>query len=145
MDWGVPALMNSVADPSYRDLCCYGAGIAGQCLSLSGCRLASSAWAHATSLTLSSCLPVVRPEREPGILLGFLFVFPFGFWNWSPGLGQLSFCWVPWVRDWMLEACKKKMAEFDFRFRERLRLRPLHLPTVSSPSLSLSLSLLTME
>jgi len=29
MDWGVPALMNSVADPSYRDLCCYGAGIAG--------------------------------------------------------------------------------------------------------------------
>jgi len=30
MDWAVPALMNSVADgPSYRDLCCYGAGIAG--------------------------------------------------------------------------------------------------------------------
>ncbi|TVU34006.1 hypothetical protein EJB05_15832 [Eragrostis curvula] len=29
MDWGNPSLMNTVADSSYRDLCCYGAGIAG--------------------------------------------------------------------------------------------------------------------
>nr|CAB3477306.1 unnamed protein product [Digitaria exilis]CAB3477307.1 unnamed protein product [Digitaria exilis]CAB3477309.1 unnamed protein product [Digitaria exilis] len=29
MDWGAPALMSSVADPSMRDLCCFGAGIAG--------------------------------------------------------------------------------------------------------------------
>ncbi|RLM92375.1 bidirectional sugar transporter SWEET2a [Panicum miliaceum] len=56
MDWGVPALMNSVGDLSYRHLCCYGAGIA---------------------------------ERKPSILLGFLLVFPFWFWNQTPGLGQL--------------------------------------------------------
>ncbi|CAL4956304.1 unnamed protein product [Urochloa decumbens] len=29
MDWGAPALVSSAAGPSYRDLCCYGAGIAG--------------------------------------------------------------------------------------------------------------------
>ncbi|CAO2179637.1 unnamed protein product [Urochloa humidicola] len=29
MDWGAPALGSFAAGPSYRDLCCYGAGIAG--------------------------------------------------------------------------------------------------------------------
>ena len=45
--------------------------------------------AHATKPLFLPVSPVVRPERKPGILLGFLLVFPFGFWNWSPGLGQL--------------------------------------------------------
>jgi hypothetical protein len=34
MDWGDPALTSFVADSSFRHLCCYGAGIAGQYLSL---------------------------------------------------------------------------------------------------------------